>query len=129
VYKIVESITSHELSLAALVRAIRLPGSFGKAKLEDGGTSDGRVVRDQRIVGCDDSVDGADEIRGDGGGKGAIERSKLGGQTAEEGGVEGSSTGRGGIEGEGNGLAGGGCGGRGQSRESLDWERGVCVGA
>jgi hypothetical protein len=115
--------------VAALVRAIRLPCGFGKAKLEDGGTSDGGVVRDDGIVGGDDSVDGADEISGDGGRQGGIERSKLGGETAEKGGVERSSTSRCGIEGEGNGFTRGGCRGRGQSRERLDWERGVCIGA
>jgi hypothetical protein len=76
----------------------------------NGRTRDGRVVGDNS---GDDTVDGADEISRDGGG-GGVEWCKLGGQTAEEGGIERSSTGRGGIEGEGNVFAGGGCRSRGQ---------------
>jgi hypothetical protein len=50
-------------------------------------------------------------------------------EAAENGGVERISTSHGGIYGEDTRFTGTGCRGRGQSRESLDWECGVCSGA
>jgi hypothetical protein len=60
--------------MKSVVRAISLLGRFGKAKLKDGRTSDSRIIQGDRIVGGNDSVDGVDEIGGDGGHQGGIER-------------------------------------------------------
>ena len=65
-----------------------LPGSLWQAEVEDGGTSNGRIVSHSGTVGRDDDVDGADEVRGDGGGVGTVKRSKLGVEAGEECSVE-----------------------------------------